>query len=129
LKTNEDAIHLYKVLKNGVVENDILRIEDGSRFPVATNNSRCSNIVLVRQTVLNLLDIFIFIVENNLVEGKLEHCGVLITGPPGDGKVLFLLFKVPQFFEQLFKVLRLAVLLVALFERRQNSGVRKLGVS
>jgi hypothetical protein len=83
---------MYKLLKNGFVEDGVLRLEEGSSFPVAKSSESGMNVVLIRSTVLDLLDIFIYVAEDNRIGGLLKHAGVLITGPPGDGKVLIIEF-------------------------------------
>lgn len=83
--TSDVAMRVHKWLKNGVVDDGVLRLEEGSTFPVAQDAETGMNVVIIRPTTLDLLDIFIFIVDGNRV-GGLKHSGVLITGPPGDGK-------------------------------------------
>jgi hypothetical protein len=88
---------MYNLLKSGFVQEGVLRLEEDAVFPVAQaevgKGHKDKNRVLARSSVLDLLDIFTFVAEGGSIgTSRLGYYGVIITGPPGDGKVLNLDF-------------------------------------
>lgn len=84
-----EAMNMYANLL-GAAEDDVcLSIDAGAVFPLTSfekGHKLGQNKVLARTCTRQLLEIFAWIVQGNTFEGKTRK-GVIITGPPGDGKV------------------------------------------
>ena len=74
----------------GATEDDLcLSIDAGAVFPLTSfgkDPKPGQNKVLARTCTRQLFEIFVWIVQGNKFDGKTRK-GVIITGPPGDGKV------------------------------------------
>lgn len=87
--SNFEAANMYEQML-GAVEDDVcLSIDAGQVFPLTSfekDQKRGQNKVLARTCTRHLLEILVWMMKGNQFEGK-SRKGVIITGPPGDGKV------------------------------------------
>eukprot|EP01031_Cornospumella_fuschlensis_P026868 gene26868-32471_t len=82
------AMKYYSHMLDGAEIDGVLTLEEGASFPVCFGRKDFTpglNKVLARSTTKHMYEIFLYVIDGNRVDGSL-HKGLVITGPPGDGK-------------------------------------------
>ena len=82
---------VFRWLKNGVLDDGVLRLPDAdARFPIGffrTDREKdAANVIFVRECAVHILEIFCWVRDGKTLDGKTQR-GVVVRGPPGDGKV------------------------------------------
>ena len=87
--SSPDAVETYHALLAAVEDELCLTIPAGAFFPLTSfekDQKAGQNVVLARMCTKHLFEVFEWIMNGGKFEGKTRK-GVIITGPPGDGKV------------------------------------------
>ena len=84
------ATQVYKWLMDCILDDGVLRLPADASFPVEffveIDNAR--NVVLVRECSLHLLEMYCWVQNRRKFDGLIQR-GIIVTGPPGDGKVQY----------------------------------------